>query len=415
MKELIKGSALIFFFKVLGSGAFFVISIMISNYYGAKHLGIFSLLYALFQMTSILSNVGLDVIVVKVIPTLESRERISSFIKKIIRLLLTFSLLCSIIIGVFANYVDEYLFKSIDAKSYIFVTAFLIIPYSFQNVLPQILRGFEEVKFYAIFKNALLNISIILSLIMLHKYASMKNEPILALFIGISIASIITTTFIVLFLRRKEIPLKSDKYGDNILKESIPMFMTTSILFLMSNLDSFMIGYFGNEIEVGFYNACIRLSFAISFILGAIKGYTSPMFSKLYHQNKMDELKQLYKRILKITWISTLPILLSLFLFPTFFLGLFGSEFMAARLTLMILILTFSISTLLGPTGHMLNMTGHQNILMKIILVAFIMNFTGNYFLIQSYGINGAAFASLVSTAFWNLGTFIILKRKKII
>lgn len=415
MKDIIKGSSFILFFKVLGSGSFFAITLIISNYYGASYLGIFSLLFALFQMTSLFSRVGLDVFTVKTIPILNDRFEISAFIKKTFRILLTFSLFFSLIVASFSDLIDAYLFKSHDAQEYIYIASFLIVPYSFQIVLPEILRGFDELKYYAILKNALLNLLILIGLVILYKYASFKNEPALALFYAIIAASVVTLTVLIIFLRKRNIPIKSERYQKNILKESFPMFLTASVLFLMSNLDSFMIGYFENEKEVGLYNACLRLSFGISFILGSIKGYVSPKFSKLYYNKEHQKLKTLYRKILLLTWISVFPIILALFLFPEFLLRIFGDEFVVATTALFILNITFSVNTLFGPTGHLLNMTGHQHVLMRIILIAFILNFIGNFFLIPSFGIEGAAMASLISTSFWNLGTFIILKKKEVI
>lgn len=415
MKEIIKGAGLIFIIKVFGAVALFLINILISNYYGAKYLGIFNLLFALFQISAILSRVGLDVFTVKTLPTLPNNELISAYLKKVARLLLTFSGIVVLVIAFFAEQIDTYLFRTVDASNFIFISTFLIIPYTFFTVLPEVLRGFDEIKNYSILKNALLNICIIFSLLFLYQYAELKNEPVIALFIGISLATFIAFLMVIIFLKKQGVPRKSSKYKVNILRESYPMFLTSSVLFLMNNVDSFMIGYFEDEAQVGYYNACVRLSFAITFILTAINGFVAPKFAKLYHHKNLKELKSLYYKSLKLIWITVAPILLLLFLFPDLFLGLFGKEFLIASSTLIILNSSYMINAFFGSTGQLLNMTGNQKVFMLIIIIAFIINVTGNIFLIPLYGISGAATATLISMSLWNVIAFLKLKNLKLI
>ena len=117
MKELIKGAGIIFIVKIVGAVALFLINIIISNYYGAAYLGIFNLIFALFQIMSIFSKVGLDVFTVKMLPTIEEKEVISSFLKKVTRLVLTFSSISAVLILLFAQQIDTYLYYEVLMKS----------------------------------------------------------------------------------------------------------------------------------------------------------------------------------------------------------------------------------------------------------------------------------------------------------
>lgn len=416
MKELIKGAGIIFIIKIFGSLAFLAVNLLVSNLYGAHYLGVFSLLLALLQMTTIFSRVGLDVFTLKTIPVIADKsELVSSYLKKTARLLSTFSIISAILIILFAREIDHYLFNSFDALYYIYGCGLLIIPYTFFTVLPEILRGFDELKYYSIIKNALLNFSVILCLIVLYNYFSLNNEPAIALFLGIVISSIIAFTIIIIFLKKRKIPLKSEKYGENILKQSFPMFMTASVLYLMNNLDSFMIGYFHSEKDVGYYNACVRLSLGITFVLTAIKGYASPKFSKHYHSDQFIELKKLFFNVIKLTLILVSPFIFLIFIFPDFFLSIFGEEFKIAKNTLIVLNFTYLINTVFGPTGMLMNMTGNQTVFMGIILFSFLVNLSLNLIVIPKYGIVGAAYSTLISTAFWNVSAFIYLKKNKVL
>jgi O-antigen/teichoic acid export membrane protein len=57
-------------------------------------------------------------------------------------------------------------------------------------------------------------------------------------------------------------------------------------------------------------------------------------------------------------------------------------------------------------------MTGRQIIFMNLLFVGAIINVVLNYLLIPIYGINGAALASMVSLATWNLTMVYFVKRE---
>jgi O-antigen/teichoic acid export membrane protein len=56
-------------------------------------------------------------------------------------------------------------------------------------------------------------------------------------------------------------------------------------------------------------------------------------------------------------------------------------------------------------------MTGHQKTFQNILLVALIINITLNILLVNIYGVNGVAFATAFSLAFWNITAYIYSKK----
>ena len=176
-----------------------------------------------------------------------------------------------------------------------------------------------------------------------------------------------------------------------------------------------MIGYFEDEAQVGYYNACVRLSFAITFILTAINGFVAPKFAKFYHHKNLKELKSLYYKSLKLIWITVAPIVLMLFIFPDLFLGFFGKDFLIASGALIILNFSFIVNATFGPIGPLLNMSNNQMTVMIVVLTSLIINFILNLYLIPKYGISGAAISTLISTSIWNSSLFVFAKRKKLL
>lgn len=415
MKDLLKGSLFIFMFKILGAVSLFLIHIIISQYYGAKILGIFNLIFALLLIATIFSRLGLDLYVVRMISSFENDNlKKSLFIKEVFKILLISSFIVSILFYAFSLQINEYIFKSIDASSYVLGFISLIIPFSFFLLTIEIFRAFHDVKIYSFFKSLSYNI-LLLVFIVLSIYSNLNISPIYLMYISILIITILLGIVFLKFIKSHEIDLKAiGKYENKIIKYSYPMFFTSSILFLMGYIDSFMISYYIDEQQVGIYTACIKISFLITFILQSVNAYIAPKLAQAYTK-KNNQIKKIYKNTILITALSSFPIFIVLYSFPEFFLGLFGEEFQFATTTLRIVIIGYLISALLGPVGYVLNMTDNQNIFMRILLISLIVNLFLNFILIPLYGINGAAIATLTSMFLWNIISFFMLKLKQII
>jgi len=416
VRDILKGSAVIFIFKVLGAVSLFLIHILISRYYGAETLGIFSLILSLLTIGAILSRVGLDVYVVRVLPSLENNlKEISLFLKRVFQIVLIVSFGVSILYLLMSDIIDKNIFKSFDARGYIYLLALILPFYTSFTVLVEVLRGLQEIKIYSFFRNFLQNILIVLFLILTIETSTFYN-PIYILYMVIFLMSFILLFFMFKYLKKFNINFfESGKYSKPILKYSYPMFLTSSMMFIMGYIDTFMISYYIDEYQVGIYSACVRVSIAITFILASINGFIAPKISKAYAKGNREEIKRVYFDSIKLIAIATTPIFTILYLFPEFFLGLFGEEFKSATLTLIVVNGAFFINALSGPVGIILNMTDNQNYVMRVIILVSLLNIVLNLFFINILGITGAAISTLISFLLWNFLFIYKLKTLRII
>jgi len=416
MKDILKGSLIIFIFKVLGASSLFLTYIMIPRYYGIDTFGIFNLIFAIIMVGTVISRLGLDIYVIRIIPTLvNDKEQVSLFLKSVLKILFISSFFVTILILLMSNILDDYLFKSIDATLYINIVAIMILPYTLFNVLVEVFRGLDDIKIYSFFRNLSQNFSIAF-LLAISIFFSLNFNPVYILFIAIMMITTAVIFVLYHFLKKHNINvLIKGKYNNKILKNSYPMFLTASIIFVMAYVDNFMISYYIDEYQVGIYSACISLSMMISFIPMAIGGYISPKISLAYANNDKYQVKNIFKNSFKLIIITTIPIFLTIIYFSNFFLGLFGAEFTVASTTLFIVSIGFLSESLCGPVGFILNMTDNQHIFMKILFISLLINIIFNVLLIPTYGINGAAIALMLSMLFWTITCLIVLKVKDII
>jgi len=416
MKDILKGSLIIVIFKIFGAISLFLTYMLIPRYYGVEVFGAFNIVFGLLMIGTVISRIGLDTYVLRIIPTIEdNREELSLFFKSILKILVISSLLVSLSILIFLNAINSYLFKSIDATDYLIGLSILILPYTLFNVFPEIFRGFDNIRLYSFFRNLLQNFTLAF-LLSIGIIFSFEYTPIDILYMTIVIIFVFISIVLYIFLRTRNISFFiSGRYKKKILKNSYPMFLAASLMFVMSYIDSFMIAYYLDEYQVGIYSACINISMIITFIPIAIGGFISPKISKAYSKNNIQEVKNIFKNSLIIIILVTIPIFLIIYVYAEFLLALFGTAFISATLTLLITNIAFLAEALCGPVGFVMNMTDNQHIFMRILFISLLINITFNAILIPIYGINGAAIAMLLSMFFWSIGSLIFLKKKAII
>jgi O-antigen/teichoic acid export membrane protein len=99
-------------------------------------------------------------------------------------------------------------------------------------------------------------------------------------------------------------------------------------------------------------------------------------------------------------------------LFRKSILNLFGAEFIEGEIVLIVFSIGLLFNAMIGSVALILNMTSYQKELRTITLISAALNLVLNYILIKKYGINGAAYASIIAAVFLNVSCAILVKNK---
>jgi O-antigen/teichoic acid export membrane protein len=150
----------------------------------------------------------------------------------------------------------------------------------------------------------------------------------------------------------------------------------------------------------------------VSITLMAVNSIASPKFAEKYANKDIDGMGKTAMQSAKLIFWTTIPLAAILLLFPKFFMGLYGKEFLIGFEALRWLIIGRIINAFSGSVGNLMQMSGQQKSFMNILVIGSIINIMLNYFLIPIFGINGAALASVASLSFWNLTMVYVVKRK---
>lgn len=408
-----KGSSALIL-KTIGSACGYGFLLLVTRTSGADTWGVFALCFALLNISSMVGRIGIDTALIKYIATFkDSFSNVKAIYLKAISIVSFSTFFTSIILYFSADFIADFVFQKEFLAPYIKIISFVILPFSIITVNAQSLRGLKDIKGFSIYQHvAKFFISIILYLIIIKFFNFQKYvEPLYAfsisLFVVMGLSSI---PFIKIIKQNRSSDIKISK--KELLKTSFPMMLATSVLLIMSWVDTIMIGIFCTETEVGIYNGTLRLAMAIGIVLGAVNSITAPKISETYNSGDIEKFKKIVRSSTRIIFFSTLPIFFVFITFPKFILSILGPDFVVAKSVFIILLLGKMIASMSGSVGVILQMVGKEKVFQNIVSIALIFNIILNLLLIPKMGISGAAIASAFSIIFWNISAVIYIYRK---
>lgn len=195
-------------------------------------------------------------------------------------------------------------------------------------------------------------------------------------------------------------------------RAAIPLFVMAGTQVLLNRVDVLMLGWLADTTVAGVYAVASRTAGLTGFALIAINAAFAPMISSLYTRGEMERLQAMVTTAAWWTTIVAVAIALPLFALSGFALALFGEGFASGALALRILLLGQVVSSAAGSVGYLTLMTGHERQAAYIFGVAAIVNVCLNGILIPILGMNGAALATSLTMAGWNVAFAIFVWRR---
>ena len=131
-----------------------------------------------------------------------------------------------------------------------------------------------------------------------------------------------------------------------------------------------------------------------------------PYISKLYKENRMDELCEAYRSINLVIIVLLIPFCLVLMQLSGWILSLFGPLFaIHGRTVLLILSFGCVVDAIAGPAGAVLKMTKHSRLSLGINSVLLVIYFAISVALTKAYGVVGIATARAAVMALGNIAS----------
>jgi len=405
LSKVAQGAGTIFLGKVLGNAIQYLYTITVARILGVKYFGSFMLGLTVINVAGLIGRLGLDNGVIKYV-SLYNGVGDSGRVKGAIVQSLKYSFAASVVLGILLFFAPEFLLMKLFHKKelvgIIHPMAFALPFLSWTAITLAATQGFQIMKYTVYGQNLFWPLSNLM-MVLLFFLIGYKLSGVVAAYI---ISVILSSGFSIYFLFKAYPEIKEIKTVPEtreLLRFSLPLLLATFLTFLLLWTDTLMLGHFRTSGEVGMYNAAMRTAMLTSMILVSFNTIFAPMLSDLFHKGDMQKLKSLFKTVTRWIYTVSLPLFLLLTLLSKEILSIFGPKFVLASNALIILALSQLVNAGTGSVGVVITMSGRQNLMMYNTVGVCLLNILSNYFLIPSYGIVGAAFASAISMIAFNL------------
>ena len=184
---------------------------------------------------------------------------------------------------------------------------------------------------------------------------------------------------------------------------SLPVAASRIGAILRQRVDVFLVGILLSAGAAGIYNVALFLSSFISLSLLSFNQLFPPVASKLYSQGNLRELNATYSVTTRWILSGALVVGISVYVYRTAFLGLFGTEYATGSRVLALFVVGQLINCAVGPAGWLLQMTDHQYLNAINNWALGLLNVGFSYYFVLELGLVGAAVGTAGSLAVVNV------------
>lgn len=180
------------------------------------------------------------------------------------------------------------------------------------------------------------------------------------------------------------------KFGSNLMAASI-------LANVVNNLSIILIGRFFSPIQVGYYTQASNISnYASGFITATLQGVTYPAMTAI--KKDQEQLVNLYKKLISITMMVTLPLLVGLAsVSKEIILLILGEEWISTVPILICLCIARIATPISAINMNILNAVGRSDLFLKIDLLKTPISLMA-IFIVLPFGINVLAEAMIVTS-----------------
>jgi len=423
--KIVAGSSIIVFIGIIISKIFsYLYIIFIGRNLGPEIYGRFSLATIIVGWLIAVACLGFTDGIVRFISFYRGKKqnnKINFLFKFSFLSILSSTLIVASLSFIFSDFISISLFHDAELSIYLKILSVFLPVWALSLFSFSVLRAFEKIKTLSIIERIIQNTSKLLFLLLLVFLGLKSSAVIFSFATGILISFILAFSYIRINLGSlfKKYSL-SKKVKKILLKEFIsyswPVLFFSIVYSTFYWTDSFFIGFYYSSTEVGIYNVIIPIAILLYIVPELFLQIFFPLITKEYSKNKIDLIEDISKQVSKWIFILNLPIFIIFFLFPDVIINiLFGSTYLVAGLSLRFLLVSGFVSSLLFVSNNLLSMVGKSKTILFDMAIATILNITLNYFLTpsstflgieNSLGINGAAFATMISVLFFDVLIF---------
>lgn len=401
-KKYFKNTSWLFVEKILRLLLGLFVGVWVARYLGPKDFGVMSFTIACVGILTPISRLGLTGIISREVAQDECDMRellVSALVLKVIGSFTVIFLYCL----------------------YIYITKedilYFYLGFIYSSIL--IIKSYEVIELYfkAKVKAKFVAIASILSLVFSSFFKVLfiiREFDIIYFGFANLMESVLFIYLLFIFFKGENISFNIKNFKKtkafNLLKESLPLIFAGFAGVIFLKVDQIMIEEILGSYQLGLYSSAVRISSVFYFIPITI---ALSVQAALVNAKKINEhlyyerLKKLFALMAILAYLIILPIS---YISSDIIIAIYGDEFKLAGNILGIHIVSSLFVFIGSPRGLWIVNEGQHKFVLLSNVGACLLNIVLNWLLIPLYGIEGAAWSSLVSTSFAYLFSGIFYK-----
>mgnify|MGYP006162374301 CR=1 FL=1 len=396
LKQSIRSTFSYYFGMIIGAVNTIVLYPLIFNN-NPEQLGLIQILLAYSIIFSTLSNLSLPSIIIKFFPTIRNKGQLLLF--TIITSIIGFSIFLLIFIFFFNDFLNQNENTLLIEYSYYII--FLVLFISFSDVLGSFSRSYLDSSTPIFLNEVFLKLYSITALILFWNEFINFDLFIHVYFIGYLIRFLI---LLIIQIYNKhlifEFSMSELRIGKIINFGSFVILGSASAL-LISKIDMLMVASYIDLENVAYYTIAFYIGNAIMIPFRSINSISTPLLAEAFNNNNLDFIKNLYVKsslnqlilggvFFLCIWVNIDSIM--------FVLHQLSPKFSEGKYVVLFIAFSRLVALISGVnTAIIINSKYYKfDLLFNIPFLLFIV--ISNHILIPLYGINGAAFATFLSS-----------------
>lgn len=365
-----------------------ILIIYVARILGATDYGKFTFALAFIALFAIFSDFGLSSITTRELSREKEKEKEFPAILSL-KILLSLGTLFLILIGSFFITLDPII------RGVIWILAIYILINGFAGIIYAFLRARQRMEYESWAKILQALVVTGAGFFVILNFPSVQNLSFSYLF-----ASLTALIFILIFFHFKIYKLHlnwNKSIWQKFLAMSWPLALAGVFGAIYSQIDSVMMGYWGQITQTGWYNAAYKIIGVSLIPMALISQSFFPVLSIAFKESK-ERLQKIWNYQMEIMILLAVPLVVGgITLAPKIIDFIYDPSYFPSIFAFQILIVMAGIIFLNSLFGHVLVVSNQQKKLFWIALSGAIINVILNLILIPKYSLYGAAIATVIT------------------
>lgn len=402
---LLKSVFIALIVKVLGAGAAFAATVFIARNLGVADSGIYFLAFSIITFFSAFGRLGLDGTVLR----FTSSGNYSSedvFVKSTL-LVLFVSSIVSALIYMGAPAIANVVFSKPELTEALEIMAPSVIGLSLISLVAASLQAMRKVTLSIFSLNIGVNVSVVVFVLLA------IDLTVKQLAFGFTASVFLVLLAVMIIWYRLPNKSRGNKMSWAVLLGScMPLCVVLVVNQIIQWSGQMVAGIYLQSEFVALLAAAQRTAMLTSFVLMAVNWVIAPRLSKLFNENKIDEISALVRLSVRWMFLASTPVVSLMLIFPDSIMSLFGEGFEDSGGVLIVFAVGQFVNVVTGPAIQLLVMSGFEKDVRTISIFVCIFALVSAFFLTANFGVYGSAVATASSVILNNLLALIYVRKR---